>query len=72
MKILQMYMDLDIHLYKNVIEAIKNNTETYVTAEDGRRALELVLGIYKSASEGKSVKFPLEHCSSINFKGRFR
>jgi UDP-N-acetyl-2-amino-2-deoxyglucuronate dehydrogenase len=59
-------------LYKNVIESIKNNTEPYVTAEDGRRALELVLGIYKSASEGKSVKFPLERCSSIDFKGRFR
>ncbi|MCR3905736.1 MAG: Gfo/Idh/MocA family oxidoreductase [Tenericutes bacterium] len=59
-------------LYKNVIDSIENQTEPYVTAEDGRRALELVLGIYKSAAEGKSIKFPLKHCSSIEFKGRFR
>lgn len=58
-------------LYADVIEAIHNDRQPYVTAEDGRRALELVLAIYKSASEGKSVKFPLEKCSSIDFKGRF-
>ncbi|AUD64015.1 oxidoreductase [Tenericutes bacterium MO-XQ] len=59
-------------LYKDVIDSIINNRNPYVTAEDGRRALELVLGIYKSAAEGKSIKFPLKHCSSIEFKGRFR
>jgi predicted dehydrogenase len=41
-------------LYKDVIDSIKNHVEPYVTAKDGRRALELVLGIYKSASEGRS------------------
>lgn len=59
-------------LYKNVIDSIENHKEPYVTAEDGRRALELVLGIYKSAAEGRSVKFPISHCASIDFKGRFR
>lgn len=59
-------------LYKDVIDSIEKHTEPYVTAEDGRRALELVLGIYKSAAEGKSVKFPLKDCSSMDFKGRFR
>jgi predicted dehydrogenase len=58
-------------LYKNVIDSIKNHTEPYVTAEDGRRALELVLAIYKSAAEGRSVKLPLLECSSTDFKGRF-
>lgn len=58
-------------LYKDVIEAILNDTQPYVTAEDGKRALELVLAIYKSAAEGKSVKFPLEKCSTMDFKGRF-
>jgi predicted dehydrogenase len=59
-------------LYKDVIDSINEKREPYVTAEDGRRALELVLAIYKSAATGKSVKFPLEKCSSIDFKGRFR
>lgn len=58
-------------LYADVIEAIQTDREPYVTAEDGRRALELVLAIYKSAAEGKSVKLPLEKCNSVDFKGRF-
>ncbi len=58
-------------LYKNVIEAIQNDTKPLVDAEAGRRALEMVLAIYKSASEGKPVKLPLEKCSTMDFLGRF-
>lgn len=59
-------------LYADVIEAIKNDREPYVSAEDGRRALELVLAIYKSAAEGVTVKLPLKECSTMDFKGRFQ
>lgn len=59
-------------LYEDVIDSILNNRKPFVTAEDGKNALELVLGIYKSASEGKSVKFPLINAATIDFKGRFR
>ncbi len=58
-------------LYTDVIDAIKNDRDPYVTAVDGRNALELVLAIYKSAAEGKSVKLPMEKCSTMDFKGRF-
>ena len=58
-------------LYADVIDAIENNREPYVDAAAGRRALELVLGIYRSAATGTSVKFPLEDCSTLEFKGRF-
>lgn len=58
-------------LYTDVIDAIQNNREPYVSAEDGRRALELILAIYKSAAEGKSIKLPMEKCSTLDFKGRF-
>ena len=58
-------------LYADVIDAIKTGREPYVTAEDGRRALELVLAIYKSAAEGRAVKLPLEDCSTMDFAGRF-
>lgn len=58
-------------LYTDVIDAILNDREPYVTAEDGRRALELVLAIYKSSAEGKSVKLPLEKVKTLDFKGRF-
>lgn len=58
-------------LYADVIEAIQNDRQPYVTAKDGRRALELILAIYKSAAEGKSIKLPMENCSTLEFKGRF-
>lgn len=58
-------------LYADVIDAINNHRSPYVTAEDGKRALELVLAIYKSAAEEKPVKLPLQDCSSVDFKGRF-
>lgn len=58
-------------LYTDVIDAIINDREPYVTAVDGRRALELVLAIYKSAAEGKSIKLPLDVCSTLDFKNLF-
>ena len=58
-------------LYADVIDAIKNDRKPYVDAEAGKRALELVLAIYKSAATGKSVNLPMEECSTIEFKGRF-
>lgn len=58
-------------LYADVIDAIKNDREPYVTAEDGRRALELVLAVYQSAAKGKSMKLPLADCSTTDFIGRF-
>lgn len=58
-------------LYKDMIEAIETDREPYVNGEAGKRALELVLAIYKSASEGCSVKLPLTECSTMDFKGRF-
>jgi predicted dehydrogenase len=58
-------------LYADVIDAIKNDKEPYVNAVDGRNALELVLAIYKSAAEGRSIKLPLQAVSTVDFKGRF-
>lgn len=58
-------------LYANVIDSIKYDHDPYVTAVDGRNALELVLGIYLSAATGKPVKFPLKNVSTIDFSGRF-
>ena len=58
-------------LYADVIDAIKTGRQPYVSGEDGKRALEMVLAIYKSASEGKPVKLPLTECSTLDFKGRF-
>ncbi len=58
-------------LYADMIDAIVNDRDPYVTAKDGRDAMELVLAIYKSAAEGNPVKMPLNDCSTMDFAGRF-
>ena len=58
-------------LYADMIDAIENDREPYVNGEAGKRALELVLAIYKSAAEGKAVKLPMKECSTMEFEGRF-
>lgn len=58
-------------LYKNMIQAIEGKEELIADGEAGKRALELVLAIYKSAAEGKPVKLPLKECSTMDFVGRF-
>lgn len=58
-------------LYADVINAIIHDRQPYVTAMDGKKALELVLAIYKSAAEGCSVKLPLTDCATVDFKRRF-
>lgn len=59
-------------LYGDVIDAIENHHEPLVNGEAGKRALELVLAIYKSASEHRPVKLPLDKCSTMDFVGRFK
>lgn len=58
-------------LYKDVCDAIRSGRPPYITAEDGMRAVEMILAIYKSAAEGKPVKLPLENCATTDFVGRF-
>lgn len=58
-------------LYADVIDAIQTGREPLVNGEAGKRALELVLAIYKSAYEHQPVKLPLENCSTLDFVGRF-
>ena len=58
-------------LYADMIDAIQNDRAPYVDGEAGRRALELVLAVYKSAAENRAVKLPLKECSAMDFAGRF-
>lgn len=58
-------------LYADVIDAIEHDREPYVDAEAGKRALELVLAIYKSSATGERVDFPLKECATMDFTGRF-
>ncbi|ODN30752.1 Gfo/Idh/MocA family protein [Fervidobacterium thailandense] len=49
-----------VPLYRDFYEAIVEDREPKIPGEEGRKAVEIVLGIYKSALENKPVKFPFE------------
>lgn len=58
-------------LYADVIDAIEKDREPYVNGEAGKRALELVLAIYKSSVEGRMVRLPLDKGSTVEFTKDF-
>ena len=41
-------------------DAVQNNRQPLVTAEEGRKTVELFTAIYRSQRDGKPVKFPLK------------
>jgi UDP-N-acetyl-2-amino-2-deoxyglucuronate dehydrogenase len=48
-----------IPYYQNVIDTLKGKTKANTDGRSGRKSLELILGIYRSAKTGKRVNFPL-------------
>ncbi len=60
-----------IHLYKDMIEAIKNDRTPYISAEEGKKALQIILAIYKSQKTGKPVKLPLKDFSTEEMDDKY-
>jgi UDP-N-acetyl-2-amino-2-deoxyglucuronate dehydrogenase len=46
--------------FQDVVDAIKKNRAPAVDGHEGRRSIEIILAIYKSAETGKAVKLPLK------------
>ena len=44
---------------QNFIDAIENGTPHLVDGREGRKAVEIILAIYKSSQEGRMVELPL-------------
>lgn len=70
-KTVNVYGNGHTSLFADVADAIKNDRAPYVDAKAGRRALEAVLAIYKSAHSGMPVELPLEDCAGKDFEGMF-
>jgi len=45
--------------FKDVLSAIRKGTRPLVDGPEGRRSVEIILGIYKAAETGRTVKLPL-------------
>lgn len=57
-----------IPLYADMLNAIESGRAPYVDGDAGKRALELVLAIYKSAKTGRKVDLPLKSGSTLEFR----
>ncbi|NMA65472.1 MAG: Gfo/Idh/MocA family oxidoreductase [Clostridiaceae bacterium] len=60
-----------IPLYRDVVQAINDDRDPYITAEEGRNAVELVLAIYQSSYVGERVRLPISNISTLDFVGTF-
>lgn len=70
-KTLNVYGNGHTSLFEDVALAIKEDRQPYVDAKAGKRALEAVLAIYKSAYTGAPVELPLTDAAGIDFKDMF-
>ncbi len=62
-KIKNVYGNCHPLVYQDVIQAVLLGKSPYITAQDGKSALEVILAIYKSAKEKKPVNLPLKNFS---------
>jgi UDP-N-acetyl-2-amino-2-deoxyglucuronate dehydrogenase len=46
--------------FRDFVEAVKKNRPPAVDGHEGRRSVEIILGVYKAAETGKVVKLPLK------------
>ncbi|MEG2039307.1 MAG: Gfo/Idh/MocA family oxidoreductase [Oscillospiraceae bacterium] len=58
-------------LYSDVIAAIKTKRKPLADGEAGKKAVEIVLAIYKSQQTGLPVKLPLESFACSDMRGEF-
>jgi predicted dehydrogenase len=45
--------------FRDFVEAVRRNRPPAIDGHEGRRSVEIILGVYKSAETGKSVTLPL-------------
>lgn len=70
-KTVNVYGNGHTSLFADMKQAIEDDRMPYVSAYDGKRALEAVLAIYRSMSTSLPVELPLEKCAGKDFEGMF-
>lgn len=58
-------------LFADVIDSIERNREPVVSGREGRKAMDIILGIYKSMKIGQAVDMPISF-STKEMKGIFK
>lgn len=65
------YGDGHTALYRDFVNAIKNNKKPLIYGVEGKKAIEIILAIYKSQKTGKPVDLPLNF-STTEMIGTFK
>ncbi|HPO61372.1 MAG TPA: Gfo/Idh/MocA family oxidoreductase, partial [Exilispira sp.] len=52
-------------LYHDMVLSIKENRKPYIDGVEGKKALEIILSIYKSQKTGKPICLPLKNFSTL-------
>jgi UDP-N-acetyl-2-amino-2-deoxyglucuronate dehydrogenase len=55
-------------LYKDFVDAVKNDRKPYISGEDGKKAMEIILSAYQSSRDEKRINYPLGKLASVNLK----
>lgn len=55
-------------LFKDMINAVRNDIEPAINGEEGKKSMSIVLAAYKSSLTESPIKFPLEDFSTLNMK----
>jgi predicted dehydrogenase len=55
-------------LFKDMIEAIKNDRPPLINGVEGKKGMEIILAAYKSQKTGMPVKFPMGEFSTLEMK----
>ena len=58
--------------FKDVLTAIRKSQKPAVDGVEGRRAVEVILGIYKAAETGRSIELPLKNDPVLKARKRDR
>ena len=51
--------------FRDVLQAIDQDASPAVDGPEGRRAVEIILGIYKAAETGSTIELPLASLTSL-------
>jgi predicted dehydrogenase len=57
-------------LFMDFIDALEKNSEPLINGKEGRKALEVILAVYKSMKEGNAVNLPMDF-ETMQMKGIF-
>ena len=56
--------------FKDVLKAIRTGSSPSVDGAEGRRSVEIILAIYKSAELGRSVALPLKSDPTLKARAK--